>query len=75
MLYNGALDEVSNILIEDCLVCLKTEKQNKTIVRPPDKNTYLKINFLIFQPKHVVGTQKNRLNEMVLLSSHNTCLN
>ena len=22
-----------------------------------------------------MGTQKNRLNEMVLLSSHNTCLN
>ena len=25
------------------------------------------------QPKHVVGTQKNRLNEMVLLSTQNIC--
>ena len=28
-------------------------------------------NFLVSQPKHVVGTQKNRLNEMVLLSTQN----
>ena len=32
-------------------------------------SVYLKIIFLISQPKHVVGTQKNRLNEMVLLST------
>ena len=31
----------------------------------------LKIYFLIYQPKHVVGTQKNHLNEMVLLSTQN----
>ena len=30
---------------------------------------YLKINFLISQLKHVVGTQKNRLIETVLLST------
>ena len=31
-----------------------------------------KFNFLISQPKtYVVGTQKNRLNEMVLLSTQN----
>ena len=51
------------------------------------KSVYLKINFLISQQKHmlwvlscfsyfstkayVVGTQKNRLNEMVLLSTQN----
>ena len=28
---------------------------------------------LISQPKHVVGTQKNRLNETVLLSNQNIC--
>ena len=34
----------------------------------------LKIVFLISLTKtYVVGTQKNRLNEMVLLSTHNTC--
>ena len=36
----------------------------------------VEINFLFSQPKHdVVGTQKNRLNEMVLLSTQNTSLN
>ena len=30
-----------------------------------------KMNFLISQPKHVLGTQKNRLNETVLLSTQN----
>ena len=32
-----------------------------------------KNNFLIFQPKHDVGTQKNRLNETVLLCTQNIC--
>ena len=41
--------------------------------RPPDKSVYWKI---IFSSKtYVVGTQKNRLNETVLLSTQNTCLN
>ena len=31
--------------------------------------------FLISQPKHVVGTLKNRFNETVLLSTLNICLN
>ena len=37
----------------------------------------LKIIFLISQPTktYVVGTQKNRLNEAVLLSTQNICLN
>ena len=43
--------------------------------RPPDKSAYWKIIFFISHPKHVVGTQKNRLNETVLLSIQNTCLN
>ena len=37
----------------------------------PHKNAFLKIIFSIFQPKHVVGTQKSRLNETVLLSTQN----
>ena len=32
-------------------------------------SAYKVINFLISQPKHVLGTQKNRLNETVLLST------
>ena len=45
-------------------------------VRPTDKSLYLIIIFFISQPKkNVVGTQKNRLNEMVLYSTQNTCLN
>ena len=47
-----------------------------TVVRPPDKSAYLKKYFLYFSSKtYVVGTQKNRLNETVLLSTQNTCLN
>ena len=45
-----------------------------TILRPLVKSAYLKNNFLISQPKrYVVGTQKNRLNETVLLSTQNIC--
>ena len=41
--------------------------------RLPDKNMYLKIIFPISQPKLcVLGAQKNRLNETVLLSTQNT---
>ena len=36
---------------------------------------YQKIIFLISQPKRVVGAQKDRLNETVLLSTQNICLN
>ena len=42
-------------------------------IRTLVKSAYLKINFLISQPKHVVGTQKNRLSEKVLLSTQNIC--
>ena len=45
----------------------------ETIVRLLVKSAYQKNNFLISQPKHVVGTQKNRLNDMVLLISQNIC--
>ena len=41
----------------------------------PDKSTYWK-TFLYFSSKtYVEGTQKIRLNETVLLSTQNTCLN
>ena len=32
-------------------------------------SAYKVINCLISQTKHVLGTQKNRLNEMILLST------
>ena len=40
------------------------------LIRPANMNAYLKI---IFQPKHVAGTQKNHLNKTVLLSTENIC--
>ena len=43
--------------------------------RPLVKSAYQNINFLISQPKHVVGTQKNRLNETVLMITQNICSN
>ena len=43
---------------------------------PPDKSALLKIIFSYFSTKtYVVGTQKNRLNETVLLSTQNLWLN
>ena len=33
------------------------------------------VNIFSPQPKHDVGTQMNSLNETVLLSTQNTCLN
>ena len=43
--------------------------------RPPDKMAYLKIIFLISEPKHMFWVLKRTLDEMVLLSTQNTCLN
>ena len=46
--------------------------QNIHVVRPPDKSALLKKYFLYFLSKtYVVGTQNNRLIEMVLLSTPN----
>ena len=46
-----------------------------TFFRAPDKSV-LENYFLYFSSKtYVVGSQKNRLNEMVLLGTQNTCLN
>ena len=44
--------------------------------RPPDKSAYLKIIFSYFSTKkYDLVTQKNRLNETVLLSTQNISLN
>ena len=43
--------------------------------RPPDKRAYWKTDSLFLIKKYVVDTQKNCLNEAVLLSTQNTCLN
>ena len=44
--------------------------------RSPDYSVYLKIIFSYFCTiTYVVGTHKNRLYEMALLSTHNACLN
>ena len=51
---------------------------NTVYFRPTDKSASLNFFVLISQPKHVVGTQKNRLNETfllrTLLRTQNTCL-
>ena len=44
-------------------------------IRPPVKSVYWKTVLYFSSKKYVVGTQKNRLNETVLLSTQNTCLN
>ena len=43
--------------------------------KPPDKSALSKKYFYFSTKTYVVGTQKNRLNETVLLSTHNLCLN
>ena len=42
-------------------------------IRPLVKKVEQKNNFLLSQPKHVVGTQKNGLSETILLSTQNIC--
>ena len=47
-----------------------------TLIRAPDKSVYWKNYLLNFSSKTcIMGTQKNRLNETVLLSTQNTSLN
>ena len=43
--------------------------------KPPDKSVFCKTIFYFSSKAYVVGTQKNCLNETVLLSTQNTCLN
>ena len=55
---------------------MKSARNEITTHRTPDKRAYWKIIFLIFSTEtYVVGTQKNRLNERVLLSTQNTGIN
>ena len=42
-------------------------------VTRPFKSVLQKISFPISQPKHIMGGQKNLLNETVLLSTQNIC--
>ena len=54
------------------ITLVDSEKLN---FKPPDKSAYWKIIFSYFSAKiYVVGTQKNRLKETVLLSIQNACL-
>ena len=45
------------------------------IGRPPDKSELLKISYYFSIKTCVVGAQKNRLIETVLLNAQNICLN
>ena len=48
----------------------------KLQIRPPDMSAYLEKYFPYCSSKtYAVDTQKNRLNETVLLSTQNTCFN
>ena len=49
--------------------------QKTTVYRPPECIQEKKFFSFFTTKTYVVGTQKNRLNEMVLLSTQNTCLN
>ena len=58
------------------LFSLKTFMKTIGVNRPQDNECVLKNHFSYLSTKtYVVGTQKNCLNEMVLLSTQNTCLN
>ena len=67
-------------VVSDLMFLQEEKKTNQTVwmcrLRTLDKSELQKNNFFIFQPDHimyVVGTQKNRLNETVLLSTQNIC--
>ena len=51
------------MLMAPVLPHLPGGKNLEGVSRPRDKGASRKIIFLISQPKHVVGTQKNRLTE------------
>ena len=70
------------MLIKNLIMMMMRQQQNNpsqqrvkngSHLRTLVKSVYRKFSFLISQPKHVVGTQKNRLNETVLLSTQNIC--
>ena len=55
-------------------ICSYSIQQFEHRGRPPDEHV-LEYIFLTSHPQYVVGTQKNHLNEMVLLHIQNTRLN
>ena len=50
-------------------------KNNINNNRPPDKSAIENYVLYFLAKTYVVGTQKNRLNETVLLSTQNACFN
>ena len=45
----------------------------KTWLAGKESKPWIQINYLLSQPTYILGTQKNRLIETVLLSTQNTC--
>ena len=58
------------------LICIKNDWENVINHRSSLEKFFVRKIVIIFYPSvltSVVGAQKNRLNEMVLLSTHNIC--
>ena len=64
----GKTERLSHDLI------VEIESESKNVTRAPDKSVYLEY-FLYFSSKTFVVRTQKRLNETVLLSTQNTCLN
>ena len=61
---------LSKSWLHEFTICTCNKLFDSPFYRPPDKNAYLKLFFLFLNQKEkCVGTQKNRLNETVLLST------
>ena len=59
--------------ITERLLIGRKELNQTNKYKPPDKSVYWKTILFISHPKtYLVGSQKNPLNEMVLLSTQNT---
>ena len=74
------MDEFPVILLEEQYICLGANHILQAVkeIQVPGLQIRVRIgkSFLYFSSKtYVEGTQKNRLNETVLLSTPNTCLN
>ena len=63
--------EAINYCTEDKL--LNDDTLHVAVVRPLVKSVIKKLIFLFLIKTYVDGTQKNRLNETILLSTQNTC--
>ena len=68
----GIMAHVLNLFTNTCISQFKHEEQ----IQASRLVCVFENYFLYFSSKtYVVGTQKNRLKETVLLSTQNTCLN